>query len=127
MAKGFFIVLGIAAGFLAISIMLGSKSEDKNLATSCREDGIDSREALNQFKESGLVAAEERRSDKILRLYVVDQKWHSMGDDLRGKIAYHGYCLAIDSSGRGTVLVKSRNSEHILHSIIDGYFHPLKP
>ncbi len=127
MARVFFIVLGIAAGFGVISIALSSNSEDENIAVTCREDGIDSRKALNDFIESGLVAAEERRSDKILRLYVVDQKWHSMGDDLRAEIAFHGYCMAIDSSGRGTVLVKSRNSERILYSIVDGYFHPLRP
>jgi len=127
MAKKIFIILGIAIGLVAILAEPGSKSENKNLAATCREDGIDSRQVLNQMIESGIVAGEERRSDKILRLYVIDQKWHSMGDDMRAKIAYHGFCLAIVSSDHGTVLVKSRNSDRVLYSLIDGYFHPLKP
>jgi len=121
MAKGIFTVLVAAAASVAISVALESSSAKTKFLNTCRDDGLDSRNALNRLKESGILFAEERRSDEILRLYIVDHKWHSMADHQRVELAYHGYCLVSDSSGRGTVLVKSQNSQRVLYSVVGGY------
>jgi hypothetical protein len=117
MAKGIFIVL-VATAFVAITIVLGSNSAITKFSDTCRKDGIDSRVALDRLIESGFLVTEERLSDEILRLYVVDQKWNSMDDDQRVDLAYHGYCLGPD--GQDTVLVISQNSQRVLYSVVGG-------